>query len=120
MYVNSAIVTPNGAGRVLRAGQPALAAADTGRALELGQGSRSGHRDALRARTRLALLAGLGKGPKSGVTAAQAAAFAEESIRSPRSRRGGLEPARRAKEPDFDAIRDRVDFKKLVAELTKR
>ena len=69
----------------------------------------------------LALLAGLGKDPKSGVTAAQAAAFAEESIPALRDAvTSGWNLPDELKEPDFDAIRDRGDFNALVKELEKK
>ena len=69
----------------------------------------------------LALLAGLGKDPKSGVTAAQATAFAEESVPALRDAvTCGWNLPDELKEPDFDAIRDRGDFKTLVAELEKK
>ena len=66
----------------------------------------------------LALLAGLGAEAKSGVTKDEAAAFAEQAV-------AGLHDAFSAgwrwndglKEPDFDALRGREDFKKLVAEV---
>ena len=66
----------------------------------------------------LALLAGLGKDPKSGVTAAEAASFADRSVAALRDAidagwavRDGL------KEPAFDPLRGREDFQKRVAEL---
>jgi hypothetical protein len=69
----------------------------------------------------LALLAGLGKDPRSGVTAAQAAAFAEDSVPALLDAvTGGWNLPDELKDPDFDAIRDRADFKKLVAELEKK
>ena len=66
----------------------------------------------------LALLAGLGKDPKSGVTAAEAAGFADRSVAA---LRGAIDAGWAArdelKEPDFDALRGRDDFRKLVAEV---
>jgi hypothetical protein len=69
----------------------------------------------------LALLAGLGKDPKSGVTAAEAASFADRSVAAFRDAidagwavRDGL------KEPDFDPLRGREDFQKLLAEVEAR
>jgi hypothetical protein len=62
----------------------------------------------------LALLAGLGRDAKSGVTAA----FAEEAIATLRDTIGaGWAQRDELKEPDFDSLRGREDFKKLVAEL---
>ncbi len=106
----------------VRAGQPALAAPDLRRALELW--AKTPQEDIEMRFERghvLALLAGLGKDPKSGVTAAQAAAFAEQSVPALRDAvSSGWNLPDELKEPDFDAIRDRADFKKFVAELEKK
>ena len=69
----------------------------------------------------LALLAGLGQDPKSGVTAAEAAAFADQAVATLRDAIGaGSARREELKEPDFDPLRGREDFKKLVAELEKK
>jgi hypothetical protein len=66
----------------------------------------------------LALLAGLGKDAQSGVTAAEAATFADQSLAALRDAiNAGWSPIDEQKQPDFDALRDRKDFQKLVAEL---
>jgi len=55
------------------------------------------------------------------VTAAEAAAFADRSIPALRDAvTSGWNLPDELKEPNFDAIRDRADFKELVAELEKR
>ena len=66
-------------------------------------------------------MAGLGKDPKSGVTAAEAAAFAEQSVPALRDAvSSGWNLPDELKEPEFDAIRDRADFKMIVAALEKK
>jgi hypothetical protein len=62
----------------------------------------------------LALLAGLGQDPKSGVTAAEAVATLRDAIGSGWARREEL------KEPVFGPLRGREDFQKLLAELEQR
>ena len=65
----------------------------------------------------LALLAGLGADAKSGVTEAEAATFADRAVASLRDAFShGWGWLDKLKEPDFDALRGRGDFKKLVAE----
>jgi PAS domain-containing protein len=68
----------------------------------------------------LVLLAGLGNDAKAGVTKAEAAAFADQAVAALRNAidAGGNEPSA-LKEPDFDPLRGREDFQKLVAELAK-
>jgi hypothetical protein len=66
----------------------------------------------------LALLAGLGGDAKSGVTTAEAAAFAEPAVAALRDAfSAGWGWPDELKEPDFDALRGRADFQKLLAEL---
>ena len=106
-----------------RAGQPALAAADLqGRASTLGQEPPQDIELRLQATTRPWLCSpASGRAPKSGVTAAQAGAFAEDSVPALLDAvTWGWNLSDELKEPDFDAIRDRADFKKLVAELEKK
>jgi tetratricopeptide (TPR) repeat protein len=107
-----------GKARVL-ACQPALASADLRQACELWAKVPS-----LDTETRfeqagvLALLAGLGKDLKSGVTAAEAAAFADQSIAALRDMiTAGWARREELKEPEFASLRGREDFKKLLAEL---
>jgi tetratricopeptide (TPR) repeat protein len=105
---------------LIRSGQPSKAAADLRQALELwakdpAPGSPSTRFE--RGRT-LALLAGLGGVANSGVTKDEAAAFADQAVAALReafSAVWGL--TNELKEPDFDAIRKREDFQKLLADL---
>jgi tetratricopeptide (TPR) repeat protein len=108
----------------LQAGQPAQAAADLRRAVELWSGNPAN--DAI---TRfelsraLALLAGLGSDAKSGITAAEAKAFADRAVAALADAiKAGWRPAGLddPKGPDFDALRSREDFQKLLAELAQK
>ena len=66
----------------------------------------------------LALRAGLGGEANSGVTKAEAAAFADQSVAALRDAfSAGWGWPDELKEPDFDALRGRDDFRKLVAEV---
>ena len=66
----------------------------------------------------LALLAGLRTDPSAGVTAAEASRFAEQAVAALRDAIGaGWADRDRLKEPDFDSLRQRADFQKLVVEL---
>lgn len=107
-----------GSARV-RAGQPAEAAADLRRAVELWAKVR--HLDIeiqLEQCRTLALLAGLGGDMKVGVTADDAKAFADQSVIALADAiNAGWANLAELKEPDFDAIRDRADCKKLLADL---
>jgi hypothetical protein len=105
----------------VRAGQPAEAAADLRQAVELLVKNPADLLERRLERSRsLALLAALGAEPKSGVTTAEAKAFAEQSVAALRDAVGaGWGQPDRLKETDFDALRDRDDFKKLVAESEK-
>jgi serine/threonine-protein kinase len=102
-----------------RAGQPAEAAADLRRAVELL------HTDApLMIAQRfyrswaLAQLAGLGGDAKSGVRAAEAAAFADQAVAALRDAiRAGWADPDDLKDPEFDLLRKRDDFQKLVKEV---
>jgi hypothetical protein len=67
----------------------------------------------------LALLAGLGGDAKSGVTKEEAAAFADQAVAALRDAiSAGWNWPDELKEPDFDALRKRDDFQKLVKELS--
>jgi hypothetical protein len=71
-------------------------------------------------RTRvLALLAGLGGNAKSGVTAAEAKTFADQFVAPAVVVQLGWALPSELKEPDLNALRDRTDFQKLVAEVDK-
>jgi eukaryotic-like serine/threonine-protein kinase len=102
-----------------RAGKAAEAAADLRRALELYAKlpalAINGQVDRSRA---LALLAGLGGDAKSGVTAAEAAAFADQAVAALADAfKAGWAQFDELKEPDFDPLRGREDLQKLVKEL---
>lgn len=103
----------------VRAGQPAEAAADLRRALELS--AKVPHLQSQfqfdRLRTQ-ALLAGLGADAKSGVTKDEAKAFADQSVAALAAivKSGWALPSE-LMEPDFDALRGRADFQKLFAEV---
>ena len=107
-----------GAVRV-RAGQPAEAAADLRRALDLW--AKLPHLQQQHQVERLrthALLAGLGADAKSSVTKEEAKAFADQSVAALAAvvKTGWALPSE-LREPDFDAVRGRADFQKLVAEV---
>ena len=107
-----------GRARVL-AGQPALAAADLRRARELwAKRPKSDVDTRIEPARVLALLAGLGRDAKSGVTAAEAAACADQAVATLRDAiSAGWARREELKEPEFDSLRGREDFQKLVAEL---
>ena len=66
----------------------------------------------------LVLLAGLAADAKSGVTAAEAAGFADKSVAALAvAVKAGWAYPSELKEPDFDALRSRPDFQKLFAEV---
>ena len=107
-------------GRALfRSGQRSQAAADLRRALELGAKLPNPSGELMIDRSSvLALLAGLGGEAKSGVTAAEAMAFADQAVAALRdAMSAGWNRSDELKEPDFDALRGRDDFKKLVADV---
>jgi tetratricopeptide (TPR) repeat protein len=103
----------------VRAGHSAEAAADLRRALALWEKAKAPDVDTRLERSRaLALLAGLAADGKSGVTAAEAAAFADQAVAALRDTlRAGWGRYDELKEPDFDALRGRADFQRLVAEV---
>jgi tetratricopeptide (TPR) repeat protein len=102
-----------------RAGQLAEAAADLRRALELWAKLPSVDIEIQVERSRaLALLAGLGGDAKSGVTAAEARTFADQSVATlADAMKTGWALPSELKEPDFDAVRGGPNFQKLVAEV---
>ena len=65
-----------------------------------------------------ALLAGLGGDAKSGVTKDESRTFADQSVAALAAavKTGWAIPSE-LKEPDFDALRARPDFQKLLAEV---
>src|SRR5207248_10998900 len=109
-------------GAGVRAGQPAEAAADLRRALELWAKRPSPDIETQVERARaLANLAGLGVDAKSGVTKDEAKAFADQSVAALAAvvKTGWALPSE-LQEPDFDALRGRADFQKLFAEVEKK
>lgn len=121
MYNSRALAWSHGhrGGARVRAGQPAEAAADLRKALELWAKLPTPDIETQVERSRaLALLAGLGGDAKSGVTTDQAKAFADQSVAALAAvvKTGWALPSE-LKEPDFDAVRGRADFQKLVAEV---
>jgi len=69
----------------------------------------------------LALLAGLGMEVNSGVSAAEAGAFADQAVAALADAvKGGWARRDELKEPEFDLLRTREDFQKLVKELEAR
>jgi hypothetical protein len=106
-------------GARVRAGQPAEAAADLRRGLELWAKLPSLDIELQVERSRaLALLAGLGGDSKSGVTKEEAKTFADQSVAvlADAIKIGWALPSE-LKEPDFDALRGRADFQRLLAEV---
>jgi tetratricopeptide (TPR) repeat protein len=102
-----------------RSGQPSKAAADLRRAAGLWAKVPALDIAARFERSRaLALLAGLGGDAKSGVTKDEAAAFADQAVAALRDAiNAGWNWPNELKEPDFDALRGRDDFQKLLAEV---
>jgi tetratricopeptide (TPR) repeat protein len=103
----------------VRAGQPAEAAADLRRALALWEKAEAKAADSgtrfERSRA-LALLAGLAADGTSGMSAAEGAAFADQAVAAlGDAAQAGWGNWAELKEADFDAVRDRPDFQKLVA-----
>jgi tetratricopeptide (TPR) repeat protein len=104
---------------LVRSGQPPRAAADLRQAVELWAQARAPNTETRFERSRaLALLAGRGGEAQSGVTTAEAAAFADQSIAALGDAiKAGWNRPNQLKEPEFDALRGRADFRKLVAEV---
>jgi tetratricopeptide (TPR) repeat protein len=104
---------------LVRAGQPSTAATDLRQAVELWAKAKAPNTETRFERSRaLALLAGLAAEAKSGVTAAEAAAFADQAVAALRDAvEAGWGQYDELKEPDFDALRGRDDFKKLLTEV---
>jgi tetratricopeptide (TPR) repeat protein len=107
---------------LVRAGQPSKAGADLRQAVELWAKAKAPNTETRFERSRaLALLAGLGGEAKSGVTTAEAAAFADQAVAALRDAiSAGWALPGELKEPDFDALRGRADFQKLVAAVEKK
>jgi tetratricopeptide (TPR) repeat protein len=99
------------------AGQPAEAAADLRQAVELWAKNKALDIETRFERSRaLALLAGLGADAKSGVTTDDAKTFADQAVAALADAvKSGWAVPRELKEPDFDTLRGRADFQKLVS-----
>jgi tetratricopeptide (TPR) repeat protein len=106
-------------GALVRFGQPSKAVADLRRAVELwGKAKPTDSHSRFEWSRALALLTGLGGEEKSGVTAGEAAKFADQAIAALRDAfSAGFGWPNELEDPDFDALRGREDFKKLVAEV---
>ncbi len=105
----------------VRLGQSKDAAIDLRKAVELFTPDKTLALDMRFERVRsLALLAGLGVNESSGVTNDEAKTFSDQSVVALENTiKAGWANLPELKEPDFDALGDREDFQKLVAELTK-
>jgi tetratricopeptide (TPR) repeat protein len=103
----------------IHSGHPAEAAADLRQAVTLWEKLKDMQSDTHFELSRaLALLAGLGAHAKSSVTAADAAQFADQSVAAlAEIVNGGWAIPIELKEPEFDAVRSRADFQKLVADV---
>jgi tetratricopeptide (TPR) repeat protein len=104
---------------LIRSGQPSQAAADLRRAVEQwAKVPAPDPGDRFERSRALALLAGLGGDAKSGVTKAEGAAFAEQAVAALRDAiSAGWNWPDELKEPDFEPLRGRDDFQKLLAEM---
>ena len=104
---------------LVRCGQPSRATTDLRRALELLAKEPAPDPEVRFERSHvLALLAGLGGEKDSGVTPAEAAGFADQAVAALHDAiRAGWGMTDYLKQPDFDALRGRDDFKKLVLEF---
>jgi tetratricopeptide (TPR) repeat protein len=100
-------------------GLPAEAARDLRQAVQLWGKLKTQYLETRFERGRaLAILAGLGGNPKSGVTAAEAADFADQAVAAVQDAiRAGLRQTEGLAKADFDALRGRADFQKLLASL---
>jgi eukaryotic-like serine/threonine-protein kinase len=100
-------------------GQPAAAASDLRRALEVWSKLPNPDVDTRFEKARaLAILTGLAKDQQSGQTDAEGRAFADQAVASLQDAvKAGWGQYDKLQEPMFDAIRNRPDFQKLVAEL---
>jgi serine/threonine-protein kinase len=103
----------------VQAGHPADAAADLRRALALWEKEKDANTETRFERGRaLALLSGLAVDGKSGVTAAEAAAFADQAVAALRDAfQAGWSKPSELNKPDFDPLRKRAELQKLLAEL---
>jgi tetratricopeptide (TPR) repeat protein len=115
-------------GANVRLGRPAEAAADLPRAMELwanrpppDSGLTAGILMRLESARALALLAGVAKGPESGVTPVEAAAFADRAVVTLSDFvAAGWAQLDELKDPAFDTLRDRDIFRSLLAAVEAR
>lgn len=110
--------TFRGVARV-RAGQSVGATADLRRAVELWAKDPNPTIDTWIEKARcLALLAGLSKDAKAGVSSIEAEVFAAQAVTDLRDAiAAGWDDFVELREPDWSALRDRADYKKLLADL---
>jgi tetratricopeptide (TPR) repeat protein len=103
----------------VRAGHPAKAAADLGRAGGLWEKEKAPNTETRFERARaLALLAALGDDATSGVRSTEAARFADQAVAALRDAvKAGWNRPGELKEPAFDALRRREDFRQLLKGL---
>jgi tetratricopeptide (TPR) repeat protein len=104
---------------LVRSGRPSQAAADLRQAVALWAKAKAPNPETRFERSlALALLAGRGGDAQSGVTPAEAAAFADQAVAALGDAiKAGWNRPNELKEPDFDPLRGRADFQKLVAEV---
>jgi tetratricopeptide (TPR) repeat protein len=102
-----------------KSGRPVEAAAQLRRAVEVWDPVKDREPELLFDRAwALALLAGLGSAGKSDVTTAEVTSYADRAIAVLRDAiSAGWSVPDELKQPDFDPLRDRDDFKKLMEEL---
>jgi hypothetical protein len=107
----------------VRKGQSKESAADLRRAVELWAKDATLSPELRFERSRaLALLAKPGQDTASGVTASEAKAFADQAVEALRDalKAGWSSRPAELKGPDFDALRGRDDFRKLLAEAEQK
>jgi tetratricopeptide (TPR) repeat protein len=107
---------------LVRSGQTSKPAPDLRRALELWAKAPSPNLETRFERSRaLALLAGLGGDAQSGVTKDEAGMFAQQAVAALGDAvKAGWALPSELKEPDFDAVRGRADFQKLITGVEAR
>jgi tetratricopeptide (TPR) repeat protein len=107
---------------LVRSGQQSKAAAELRQAVDLWAKASAPNTETRFERSRaLALLAGLGGEAQSSVTKPEAAQFADQAVAALRDAINvGWNQPDELKQPDFDALRGREDFQKLVAEMGEK
>jgi tetratricopeptide (TPR) repeat protein len=106
----------------LQAGHASEAAGDLRRGIELWtQNETLDPDDRVEQARALALLSSLGAVPKSGVTQAEAATFADRAVAALRSAvQAGWANRDQLKDPDFDSLRKREDFQNIIKKMEAR